>query len=400
MAAIELVGVSKRFASDPMTQASSTTAQPTRSRFPWPWRRRPQPAAVPQDATASTVALDDVQLTLADGETLAVLGPSGCGKTTLLRVIAGLETPTSGNVLFDGEPVDHLAPSQRHVGLVFQNYALYPHMRAYDNVGFFFKLRGREAEVDERVRRVAQVLGVEFRHLLGRMPRQLSGGEQQRVAVGRCIIRDPRVFLFDEPLSNLDAQLRGRTRVEIKRLLRRFGITAVYVTHDQIEAMALGDRIAIMRAGRVEQVGTTAEIMAAPVNRFVAGFFGVPPMNLLDGVAGSSGVQVGATLFALPGHGRALAARVGRPVTVGLRADDLALLPPDDAGRLVTATVEVVQPRYEERRQLVTVSLNAVELTVREPLGVPRSPRQMVGLQCSPRRAFLFDSDGELLAGD
>ena len=399
MAAIRLVGVSKRFSGDPTTLPAPTPALPTRSLFSWPWRRS-QPAVVPQDDAAATVALDDVQLTLADGETLAVLGPSGCGKTTLLRVIAGLEAPTSGSVLFDGEPVDHLEPAQRRVGLVFQNYALYPHLRAYDNVGFFFKLRGREAEVDERVRRVAQVLGVEFRHLLGRMPRQLSGGEQQRVAVGRCIIRDPRVFLFDEPLSNLDAQLRGRTRVEIKRLLRRFGITAVYVTHDQIEAMALGDRIAIMRAGRVEQVGTTAEIMAAPVNRFVAGFFGVPPMNLLDGAAGSNGVQVGGTLFALPEHGRALAVRAGQPVTIGLRADDLALLPPDDPGRLATATVEVVQPRHEERQQLVTVSLGAVELTVREPLGIVRRPGETVGLRCSPRRAFLFDSDGELLAGD
>ena len=399
MAAIRLVGVTKRFSGDPTTLAGPTSALPTRSLFSWPWRRS-QPTVVPQDDAAATVALDDVQLTLADGETLAVLGPSGCGKTTLLRVIAGLEAPTSGSVLFDGEPVDHLEPAQRRVGLVFQNYALYPHLRAYDNVGFFFKLRGREAEVDERVQRVAQVLGVEFRHLLGRMPRQLSGGEQQRVAVGRCIIRDPRVFLFDEPLSNLDAQLRGRTRVEIKRLLRRFGITAVYVTHDQIEAMALGDRIAIMRAGHVEQVGTTAEIMAAPVNRFVAGFFGVPPMNLLDGVAVSNGVQVGGTPFALPGHGRALAGRVGQPVTVGLRADDLALLPPDDPDRLATATVEVVQPRHEERQQLVTVSLGAVELTVREPLGIARRPGETVGLQCSLRQAILFDSDGELLAGD
>lgn len=398
MAAIELAGVTKRFAGDPTTITGPTSTRPTRFRLPWPWRRR-QPAAMPPAAAAATVALDDVQFTLADGETLAVLGPSGCGKTTLLRVIAGLEAPTSGSVLFDGAPVDHLEPAQRRVGLVFQNYALYPHLRAYDNVGFFFKLRGREAEVDERVQRVAQVLGVEFRHLLGRMPRQLSGGEQQRVAVGRCIIRDPRVFLFDEPLSNLDAQLRGRTRVEIKRLLRRFGITAVYVTHDQIEAMALGDRIAIMRAGRVEQVGTTAEIMAAPVNRFVAGFFGVPPMNLLDGVAVSGGVQVGATLFALPEHGQILAARAGRPVTIGLRADDLALLPPDDPDRLATANVEIVQPRHEERQQLVTVSLDAVELTVREPLNVHRRPRETVGLQCSPRRAFLFDSDGELLAG-
>ena len=392
MAAIRLVGVSKQFASDPL-------APPTRPRFPWPWRRA-QPAVVSQDAAASTVALDDVHLTLADGETLAVLGPSGCGKTTLLRVIAGLEAPTTGNVLFDGELVDHLEPAQRRVGLVFQNYALYPHMRAYDNVGFFFKLRGREAEVDERVQRVAQVLGVEFRYLLGRMPRHLSGGEQQRVAVGRCIIRDPKVFLFDEPLSNLDAQLRGRTRVEIKRLLRRFGITAVYVTHDQIEAMALGDRIAIMRAGRVEQVGTTAEIMATPVNRFVAGFFGTPPMNLLDGVAVSSGVEVGATLFELPGYGRTLADRLGQPATVGLRADDLTLLPPDDPGRLATATVELVQPRHEERRQLVTVSLGAVELTVREPLGVARRPREPLGLRYSLRQALLFDSDGKLLAED
>ncbi len=397
MAAIRLVGVTKRFAGDPTT-VGPTSAPPARSRFSWPWRRS-QPAAAPP-AAAATLALDDVQLTLADGETLAVLGPSGCGKTTLLRVIAGLEAPTSGSVLFDGEPVDHLEPAQRRVGLVFQNYALYPHMRAYDNVGFFFKLRGREAEVDERVKRVAQVLGVEFRHLLGRMPRHLSGGEQQRVAVGRCIIRDPRVFLFDEPLSNLDAQLRGRTRVEIKRLLRRFGITAVYVTHDQIEAMALGDRVAIMRAGRVEQIGTTAEIMAAPGNRFVAGFFGMPPMNLLDGVADGRGVRVGTTLFELPGHRRALAGWVGQPVTVGLRADDLALLPPDDPGHLATATVEVVQPRHEERQQLVTVSLHAVELTVREPLGVPRRAGETVGLQCSLRRAFLFDSDGELLAGD
>ncbi len=398
MASIELVGVSKRFANDPTTLAGPTATRPTRSRLPWPWRWS-QPASVSQDAAASTVALDDVQLTLTDGETLAVLGPSGCGKTTLLRVIAGLETPTSGSVLFDGELVDHLEPAQRRVGLVFQNYALYPHMRAYDNVGFFFKLRGREAEVDERVRRVAQVLGVEFRHLLGQMPRHLSGGEQQRVAVGRCIVRDPTVFLFDEPLSNLDAQLRGRSRVEIKRLLRRFGITAVYVTHDQTEAMALGDRIAIMRAGRVEQVGPTAEIIAAPVNRFVAGFFGVPPMNLLDGVADGSGVQVGGTLFELPAHGRALAARVGRPVTIGLRPDDLALLPPDDPGCLAAATVEVVQPQHEERRQLVTVSLDTVELTVREPLGVARRPRETVGLQCSPQQAFLFDSGGELLTG-
>ena len=218
--------------------------------------------------------------------------------------------------------------------------------------------------------------------------------------MGRCIIRDPNVFLFDEPLSNLDAQLRGRTRIEIKRLLRRFGITAVYVTHDQIEAMALGDRIAIMRAGRVEQVGTTAEIMAAPVNRFVAGFFGMPPMNLLDGAASSNGVQVGGTLFALPEHGRVLAVRAGQPVTVGLRADDLALLPPDDPDRLATATVEVVQPRHEERQQLVTVSLGAVELTVREPLDIARRPGETVGIQCSLRQAILFDSDGELLAGN
>ena len=163
MAAIELVGVTKRFAGDATTLAGSTSAPPTRSRFPVALEAAAA-GSCPQDTAASTVALDDVQLTLADGETLAVLGPSGCGKTTLLRVIAGLEVPTSGNVLFDGEPVDHLEPAQRRVGLVFQNYALYPHMRAYDNVGFFFKLRGREAEVDERVQRVAQVLGVEFRH--------------------------------------------------------------------------------------------------------------------------------------------------------------------------------------------------------------------------------------------
>ena len=277
MASVQLAEVVKAFSPKPR--------QAPRRRFPW-LGPRPAPQLDP-DRAPEVPALAGVTLEIADGETLSILGPSGCGKTTLLRVIAGLEAPTSGVVSFDQRPVTDLGPAERQIGMVFQNYALYPHLDSYDNLGFSFRLRGRSAEIDERVQFVANTLGVRFEHLLGRKPGQLSGGEQQRVAVGRCIVRDPSVFLFDEPLSNLDLQLRAQTRVEIKRLLRKFGVTAVYVTHDQLEAMALGDRIAIMRAGRIEQVGTAEAIMLAPINRFVAGFFGRPPMNLLDGsVAG------------------------------------------------------------------------------------------------------------------
>ena len=251
-------------------------------------REAPPPAAEEEEGQAlhtpggKVVALDSVDLNVADGETVAVVGPSGCGKTTLLRTVGGLVTTESGRIFFGEVEVTELSPRDRRVGIVFQNYALYPHMEGKRNLSFFFKMHQREEEVPERVQATCAIMGEGFERLLGRKPKQLSGGEKQRVAIARCIISDPNVFLFDEPLSNLDAKLRAQTRVQIKRLLRRFGITALYVTHDQTEAVALGDRIAVMQSGRIVQIGTYNEIYERPLSRFVAGFFGHPPMNLLD----------------------------------------------------------------------------------------------------------------------
>jgi len=225
--------------------------------------------------------LEDLRLTIEEGEFFTFVGPSGCGKSTTLSLIAGLERPTSGRIRFDGEPVDHLAPRDRDVAMVFQSYALYPHMSVAENIGFPLKLRGAAPrEIDDAVAEVARRLGIET--LLARRPRELSGGQRQRVALGRALVRRPRVFLLDEPLSNLDARLRLEMRAELKRLHGEYGITTVYVTHDQEEAMALSDRVAVLNAGRVEQCGPPLELYHAPANTFVAGFVGSPPMNFLD----------------------------------------------------------------------------------------------------------------------
>ena len=225
-------------------------------------------------------ALDGVDLFVEDGEFLVLLGPSGSGKTTLMRIIAGLEKPTSGKVLIDGKEVNELPPRVRNVAMVFQSYALYPHMRAFDNIAFPLKTRRVPKSVTgERVRSAAQMLRID--RLLGRKPRELSGGERQRVALARAIVRDPVVFLMDEPLSNLDAQLRAAARDELKQFQRRVGITTIFVTHDQVEALGLGDRIAVMNLGKVHQVGTPEEVYNRPADTFVATFLGSPPMNLV-----------------------------------------------------------------------------------------------------------------------
>jgi ABC-type sugar transport system ATPase subunit len=227
-------------------------------------------------------ALDHVYLEIKEGETMGIIGPTGCGKTTLLKVIAGLEKIEEGRVYFGDRDVTKLRPRERGIGMVFQNYALYPHMVSRENLAFPFRLRKwPEPMIDERIEFTANTLGVGFRELLGRMPRTLSQGQKQRVALGRCIIRNPTVFLMDEPLSSLDAKLRIRTRLEIKKILRKFSVTTVYVTHDQSEAVALSHRIAIMREGKIEQVGTFEEVYDHPANLFVAGFVGDPSMNLL-----------------------------------------------------------------------------------------------------------------------
>jgi len=235
-----------------------------------------------KDASSAITALDHVYLDIKEGETLGVIGPTGCGKTTLLKVIAGLEKVEEGKVYFDGKDVTRLRPKERNIGMVFQTYALYPHMVSRENLAFPFRLRKwPEFRIDEKIEFTAETLGVGFRELLGRMPRTLSQGQKQRVALGRCIIRNPNVFLLDEPLSSLDAKLRIKTRVEIKKILRKFAITTVYVTHDQSEVVALSDRIAVMREGKIEQIGTFDEVYNHPASLFVAGFVGNPSMNLL-----------------------------------------------------------------------------------------------------------------------
>jgi multiple sugar transport system ATP-binding protein len=267
-----------------------------------------------------------VSLEIVNKEFVVFVGPSGCGKSTLLRLVAGLEDITSGEMSFDGEVVNELAPAERGIAMVFQSYALYPHMTVYDNMAFGLKLAkvGKEG-VDERVRNAARILQIE--HLLERKPKQLSGGQRQRVAIGRAIVRDPRVFLFDEPLSNLDAALRVQMRIEIAKLHHDLAATMIYVTHDQVEAMTLADRIVVLNAGVVEQFGSPLELYHHPQNLFVAGFIGSPKMNFLDGeVTGVSanGVTVnvadGATITAPVAQN---GAAPGQKVTVGLRPEHL-----------------------------------------------------------------------------
>ncbi|RLG87835.1 MAG: sugar ABC transporter ATP-binding protein [Thermoprotei archaeon] len=227
------------------------------------------------------IAVDHINLTISDGEFVALLGPSGCGKTTTLLLIAGIYKPTKGEIYFDDKLVNDLDPKDRNVGMVFQSYALYPHMSVYDNIAFPLKLKKiPKNEIDKKVKEVAKFLHIE--ELLSRKPFQLSGGQQQRVALARALVKEPDIFLLDEPLSNLDAKLRIEMRAELKRLQKELGITTIYVTHDQVEAMTMADRIAVMNRGRIMQVGTPDDLYNKPVNTFVAGFIGSPPMNLFE----------------------------------------------------------------------------------------------------------------------
>jgi ABC-type sugar transport system ATPase subunit len=301
----------------------------------------------------SVVALDHVNLTIPDGRTFAVVGPSGCGKTTLLRVVAGLDTEFAGRVFYDDQDVRDVPPKERYIGMVFQNYALYPHFEGRGNLAFFFKVRRTpDEEAEERIRVTSDIMGIGFSELLPRKPGTLSGGQQQRVAIARALVRNPRLFLFDEPLSNLDAKLRGRTRVEIKHLLRRFQITAIYVTHDQVEAITLGDQLAVMRTGKVEQVGSYQDLRQNPANAFVAGFLGSPPMNLLaGGTVGDGGLRLNEIIVPLPDPVRARV-HAGQAVTLGVRPE-VACLDLGDCplpgGIRMCGEVEVVQPDFAHR---------------------------------------------------
>jgi len=263
-----------------------------------------------------------VSCEVGDGELVVVVGPSGCGKSTLLRMVAGLETVTAGTVAIDGRIVNGIEPKDRDIAMVFQNYALYPHMSVYDNMAYGLRMRRMSrAEIRSRVGRAAEILQLDG--LLQRRPRQLSGGQRQRVAMGRAIVRDPKVFLFDEPLSNLDAQLRVQMRVEIKRLQQELATTSLYVTHDQVEAMTLADRLIVMNAGNVDQIGRPLDLYERPATAFVAGFIGSPAMNLVAGRLNGRGVTIGDAV--LPVHAPGGAS--DRPVLVGLRPEHLDLAP-------------------------------------------------------------------------
>ncbi|MGI5917156.1 MAG: ABC transporter ATP-binding protein [Anaerolineae bacterium] len=342
-------------------------------------------------------ALDAVNLTIEDGETMAIVGPSGCGKSTLLRVVAGLEEVDEGQVYFDDVLMNDVPAKDRGVGMVFQSYALYPHMKGEGNLSFFFRVRKRpDEEMMERIRVTSEIMGIGFDQLLARKPGTLSGGQQQRVAIGRCIVRDPSLFLFDEPLSNLDAALRASTRVEIKRLLRRFHITAIYVTHDQTEAITLGDRIAVMRHGRIEQLGTYQEIVGRPVNSFVAGFLGLPPMNLLQGWQVANGDRLVSAQGQMPLPAE-LAGRLSpaRALTVGFRSEGARLVTGNEsagAGLVIRAEVLNAEPDFAHQRQIVNVQVGEAFVSVAAPLEMPVNTGWPVTVHVPLDALYLFDS--------
>jgi len=334
----------------------------------------------------SVFACADVNLEIADGEFVTLLGPSGCGKTTTLNLLAGLEDVSGGEVRIGGRVVNELGPFERDIAMVFQNYALYPHMTVAENIGFTLRLRKRpKGEISARVTQVAATL--ELEHLLDRLPRELSGGQQQRVALGRALIREPAVFLFDEPFSNLDAALRVRMRTEIKELHQRLRVTSVFVTHDQEEAMSISDRIAIMRAGRVEQVGTPDEVYARPDSAYVARFIGSPQMDLLAGdlvttLDGGMGFRVGGLTFPVPaGTASRLAAG---DVDMAIRPEHITL---DPAG--TGAAVRVVQPLGP--MTTVSVAWDGGLLTARLPGMAHMAPGQPVSVGLDPDHLLFFD---------
>ena len=283
-------------------------------------------------------AVKGVSIDIPDGSFTVLVGPSGCGKSTLLRMVAGLETISSGTCSIGGRVVNDIEPSERDIAMVFQNYALYPHMSVYDNMAYGLRNRGTpKAEIEARVQEAARILAIES--FLERRPRQLSGGQRQRVAMGRAIVRKPQVFLFDEPLSNLDAKLRVQMRVEIKKLQRDLGVTALYVTHDQVEAMTLSDQLVVMNGGKVEQIGLPTEIYRRPATTFVAGFIGSPPMNMLAGQIEAGHVAVGDLKLAAPDLPAGLAD--GLKVIVGLRPEDVVVA--DARDRSLTVEVDFVE---------------------------------------------------------
>ncbi len=330
----------------------------------------------------ATQVLRQIDLALDDGEMLVIVGASGCGKSTLLRLVAGLETPSAGRILIAGRDVTRLDPSDRDIAMVFQNYALYPHMSVFDNMAYGLRIRGLpRGEIASKVEQAAALLGLDS--LLGRKPRQLSGGQRQRVAMGRAIVRDPRLFLFDEPLSNLDARLRVQMRAEIRKLQRRLGVTSLYVTHDQVEAMTLGDRLLILHEGQPAQLATPMEVFAHPANTYVASFIGSPTMNFLPGrlVRDGTAVQLDAGLL-VPLQRR----HAGDGVTLGIRPEHLTM---DNDG--LTLTVDLVEPLGSEtliHGRIVGQDNAAVVIKVSGAV----SPSETITISIQNDHVHVFDS--------
>lgn len=326
--------------------------------------------------------LRDVNIEIASGEFVVLVGPSGCGKSTLLRIIAGLEEHTTGEIRIGGRVVDEMPAKSRDIAMVFQSYALYPHMSVADNMSFALRLaKVPREEIVARVKAAAEILGLQ--DLLGRMPRQLSGGQRQRVAMGRAIVRAPSAFLFDEPLSNLDAKLRVKMRAEIKKLHQRLGRTSIYVTHDQTEAMTLADRIVVLNKGRIEQIGTPSELYEKPANLFVAGFIGSPEMNLIEGRIDNGAFEAGSGLrLPLP---KGLEFHGAQEVIYGIRPQHIIV-----GGDHARASVQVVEPTGEA--QELTLRTSGVELVAEVRDQPPFKPDQEVGLEVMASKVHLFDA--------
>jgi multiple sugar transport system ATP-binding protein len=335
-------------------------------------------------ATRVVSALD---LHVRDGELMVLVGPSGCGKSTALRMLAGLEEITSGTISIDGRVVNGLAPRDRDIAMVFQSYALYPHMTVRENLGFGIRMRGgSKSDVAQAVENAASSLGIT--HLLERRPAQLSGGQRQRVAVGRAIVRDPKVFLFDEPLSNLDAKLRGQMRGEIIRLQQRLGTTAVYVTHDQVEAMTMAHRIAVMLDGRLQQLGTPMEVYEAPRNVFVASFIGTPTINLLPATVDSGAIVSPSIRIPLPPR-FANALSDGRDLTVGIRPEQISIT--DDDSAAVRGAVDLIETLGHESLVHIRSGQTRIVAAIRER--VDFSSGDSIGLAVDGTGLHLFDSE-------
>lgn len=360
----------------------------------------------------SVGAVKDISLAVADKELLALVGPSGCGKTTLLRLIAGLESADQGGIRFDHQAVQDWSPQARNVAMVFQSHALFPHLTAFENIALGLKLRSVvRAEIVDRVHQTAERLGVS--HCLHRPPAKLSGGERQRVALGRALVRRPQILLLDEPLSNLDAPLRAEMRGEIQKLHAELGMTMIYVTHDQAEALALGDRVAVMDAGRLQQVAPAREIYDAPANRFVAGFVGSPAMNMFPGTiaqrdghlvfigtaARPNGTPPGFVLQLDGERSTAFARHQGRRVLLGFRPEHLSVsdaAPPKDAYPKITATLQTLE--FAGAETILRLTVGEVTFQVRARPNVALTPGQSVEVGFDLRRARVFDAAmGELL---